>query len=230
LSRNDCSFFAISGMRGSGRTRLFKELKSVLPQTFGDHKFAFFDDPLGGLPHPLLWASDERGLHPTTRVFKCWAPLNEFNIMKLKPAMSEHDFIFVDGYGLNAVLYATAYVGDNLEDDEASAAMHHLIVGARVIAQGIKPPPYFVTLGNRSLLVDYLTKMVPGISALQCEAFIEKEVRIIQSYFGPETGQTGHLFDPDMSLDMMCEFIIIKIQERIEEIRRCSSNSTAMVA
>ena len=198
----------------------------MLPHTFGDHKFAFFEDPLGGLPHPLLWASDERGLHPTTRLFKCWAPLNEFSITKLKPAMAEHDFIFVDGYGLNAVLYATAYVGDNLQDDEASAAMHHLIVGARVVAQGINPPPYFVTLGNRIELIDYLTKAVPRISTVQCEEFIEKELRIIKTYFGPETGQTGHLFDPNMTVEMMCEFVTSRVRERIQERESCSNHAS----
>lgn len=213
----DCSFFAISGMRGSGRTRLFKELKSVLPQTFGDHKFAFFEDPLGGLSHPLLWAHDERRLHPTTRVFKCWASLNEFNVTQLKPAMTAHDFVFVDGYGLNAVLHATAYVGDNLEDDEEAAQMHHLIVGARVIGQGIQPPPYFVTLGDISALVGYLTKMIPGITVAQCEAFIAKEESIIRKYFGPNTGQTGHFFPANTPLHDMCEHIRGRVAERIRE-------------
>lgn len=206
-------------MRGSGRTRLFKELKSVLPTTFGDHKFAFFEDPLGGLPHPLLWASEERRLHPTTRVFKCWAPLNEFNVTRLLPGMADHDFVFVDGYGLNAVLHATAYVGDNIEDDEASAKMHHLIVGARVIGQGIMPPLYFVTLGHRPSLVEYLMKTVPGITAAQCEAFIDKEERIIRNYFAEETGQKGFLFTPDTPLSKVCDFVSAKVEERINAQR-----------
>ncbi len=217
MSKDKCSFFAVSGMRGSGRTRLFNELKSVLPRKFGDHKFAFFEDPLGGLPHPLLWASEERRLHPTSRLFKCWAPLNEFNVRQLKPAMADHDFVFVDGYGLNAVLHATAYVGDNLEDDEASAQMHHLIVNVRVIGQGINPPPYFVTMGDRSTLIDYLTKTVSGITPAQCEAFIDKEERIIKKYFEPDTGQTGHFFAPNTSTSDMRDFIVRQVEERINE-------------
>lgn len=219
MSQDSCSFFAISGMRGSGRTGLFKELKSVLPKMFGDHKFAFFEDPLRGLPHPLLWAHEERKLHPTTHIFNCWALLNEFNVSQLIPAMASHDFIIVDGYGLNAVLHATAYVGDNIEDDEAAAEMHHLIVRARVLAQGINPPSYFITLGNHQSLVGYLMKTVKRITDAECEAFINKEERIIRSYFLPETGQTGHLFDPHTSQDKMCEFVTHAVRQRIDAKR-----------
>lgn len=191
----------------------------MLPYTFGDHKFAFFEDPFGSLPHPLLWAREERELHPTSRLFKCWTPLNEFSVTKLVPAMADHDFVFVDGYGLNAVLYATACVGDNLEDDESSAQMHHLIVKARVIGQGINPPPYFITMGKRSALIDYLTKAVPGITVSQCEAFIDKEERIIRDYFQPGTGQTGHFFSPDSSVVDMRDFVIRQVEERIRQRR-----------
>lgn len=214
----DCAFFAISGMRGSGRSRLFRKLESALPVTFRDHTFAFFEDPFGDLPHPLLWAREESELDPTSRLFKCWVPLNEFN-KKLRPALEEFDVVIVDGYGLNAVLYATAFTGDNKEDDDSATRMHHHFVKARILEQGISPPEYFITRGDVGELSAYLGKVVPDITAEQCRAFILKEERIIQEYFAPGTGQRGHILEPACSFESMVENVVAVIGRRLASAR-----------
>ncbi len=215
MSRNtDCSFFAISGMRGSGRSRLFRKLESALPAILRDHTFAFFEDPFGNLPHPLLWVREEAELDPTSRLFKCWVALNEFN-KKLRPALDEFDVVVVDGYGLNAVLYATAFVGDNKEDDDSATRMHHHLVKARILEQGISPPEYFITRADAGEMSTYLREVVPGISVEQCRAFIQKEERIIREYFGPGTGQNGHILESSCSFESAVEDVVAVIGRRL---------------
>lgn len=218
MSRNNCSFFAISGMRGSGRTRLFRRLEFALSDRFRDHTFAFFEDPFGALQHPLLWARQESERDPTTRLFDCWSRLNEFN-RRLRPALESHDVVVVDGYGLNAVLYATAYTGDNFEDDAAAIRMHHLLVKARILEQGISPPEYFITRGDIGVMTRYLQQTVPGLSVGQCHAFIQKEERIMADYFRPETKQVGTIFEPELSPDDVFKAVINRIDTRLAEKR-----------
>jgi len=88
-----------------------------------------------------------------------------------------------------------------------------------VVGQGIKAQFYFVTVGDTTVLTEYLTIAVPGITPNQCEAFISKEKRIIHEYFGPDTGQTGTIFAPGTAMSDMCESIVQKVRERINERR-----------
>ena len=218
MSENSAAlFFAVSGMRGTGRTKLFKELKSVLPIKFRGHKFAFFDDPFGGLSHPLLWAAEERELHPVSRLFKLWTPLNEFNVKKLRPELRVKDVVVVDGYGLNALLYATAYVGDKKHADNEAVEMHHPIVGARVIKQKIPVPEYFVTMNGEQEQIRYLQETIRDISVPECAEFIRKEEKIIRDYFHPDTGQKGNFFDASRPTDEMVEQIESIIGHRFAE-------------
>lgn len=216
-------FIAISGMRGSGRTKLFKQLGPLLPDVFGNQTFAFFEDPFGGLPHPLLWATEECGRDPVSRLFSLWSVLNEFNIKHLRPALASNDVVLVDGYGLNALLYSTACAGGSREDDENAIQMHHEIVRARVIKQGIPPPEYFITLGGHNSLVDYLQENVPGIDIAECYAFIRKEERVIRDYFRPETGQRGQIFDHSLSIDDMAEDVILAIRQHLDQKRQAAA-------
>ncbi len=204
-------------MRGSGRTRLFKRLESALPGIFRDHTFAFFEDPFGALPHPLLWAHQERELEPTSRLIDCWKMLNEFNMKRLLPALRAHDVVVVDGYGLNGVLYATAVIGENREDDEAAISMHHGLVRLRVLEQGISPPEYFITRSDIDAMTDYLQREMPDLSVEKCHAFIRKEERIITDYFKPETGQVGVIFEPYRFLDEIFNSVVDMIGERLVE-------------
>lgn len=213
-------FFAVSGMRGTGRTKLFKQLKSLLPDVFQDQTFAFFDDPFGELPHPLLWAREDHDLDPVTRLFDCWKHLNEFNMKLLRPALETYDVVVTDGYGLNALLYATAYDGDNHQSDEDAIEMHHHIVAGRVIKQGIQPPEYLITRGDCDTLTSYLQRTVPDLSVEQCHAFIKKEEAIIDAYFQPDTGQKGQQLDASMSHDEMCDIALTMVSSRINSLRQ----------
>lgn len=223
VSENNALFLAISGMRGSGRTRLFKQLKSVLPGFFGDQTFAFFEDPFGGLPHPLLWAEEERERGPVSRLFQLWGILDDFNVKKLRPALSSHNIVIVDGYGLNALLYATAYVDGNLEDDESASLMHHQIVKGRVIGQSIPPPEYFITVAECESQVKYLKHTVPRIGEDQCREFIRKEERMIRDYFRPETGQYGELLGATLSIEEMMSKVVLSISQHLNQKRQAAA-------
>lgn len=206
-------------MRGTGRTKLFKQLKSLLPEQFGDQTFAFFEDPLGELPHPLLWAHEEKNLDPISRLLKLWATLNDFNIKRLLPGLNSHDVVVTDGYGLNALLYATACVGSNVEDDEATTRMHHHLVRARVLEQGIHPPEYFITMANSESQVGWLQSNMAALTLTvdECLTFIKKEERIIHDYFSPSTGQSGHMLESSLSIDEMTQLVVNTIHNRLNQ-------------
>ncbi|MEK7628036.1 MAG: hypothetical protein AAB421_01295 [Patescibacteria group bacterium] len=209
-------FFSVSGMRGSGRTEVFKGLKRTVPITFPQHSCAFLEDPFGKLPHPLLWAESERTQHPVTRLFKCWAHLNEFNARHLKPALAAHDVVITDGYGLNAVLYATACVDCESVDNEV-LSMHHGIVAARIKEQGIEPPEYFITRADSEVVSCYLASSVlVGMGKDACHSFIEKEEAIIDAYFDPGHGQkVPHMLNAALSHAHMCKEAMAVIRQRL---------------
>lgn len=222
MSEEPAHFIAISGIRGSGRTRLFKELGSLLPAQFGDQTFAFFEDPFDGLPHPLLWDADTAKRDPTTHLFECWAVLNEFNVTRLLTALAMNDVVVVDGYGLNALLYATA--GTTCPQlDEATTRVHHAIVDARVLSQGIKPPQYFVTQADPTPMTAYLQGLKPGLTKTQCHAFLTKEACIIDKYFGESTGQKGVMLPHTLSIREMAEIVANTIEPHIEERRQLAA-------
>lgn len=223
MSEEPALFVAISGIRGSGRTTLFKELESLLPARFGgDQTFAFFEDPFGQLPHPLLWDAETAKLDPTTHLFKCWAVLNEFNVKRLRPALDTYDVVVVDGYGLNALLYATACIACNRVDDTSVAQMHHQIVHGRVISQGIQPPQYFVTQADPELMTEYLQRLKPALTKEQCLAFLKKEARIIEEYFDG-TGQQGTLLPPEHTIEEMTKIVASMIESHIEDRRELAA-------
>ncbi len=211
-------FFSISGMRGTGRTRVFNRLKFLLPETFPRKSFVFLDDPFKELSHPLLWADNERMLHPVSRLFKCWAHLNDFSLKKLLPALNAYDVVVTDGYGLNAVLYATAC--DNCAKTDADVlAMHHRIVKARVCEQGIDPPEYFLTRADVGVVTEFLLDgACPGLTRDQCRDFILKEESIIDSYFDEDSGQKKpHILDAALSLEAMCENVAHVVHKRLAD-------------
>lgn len=207
-------------MRGSGRTRVFNNCKERFAERFPRVRALFLNDPFKELPHPLLWAAGERDLHPVSRLFKCWSPLNDFNLKYLRPALEEYDLVATDGYGLNAVLYSTAC--DECEDtDDEVISMHHSIVAARVREQGIEPPEYLVTYAGPHILIPYLKKNVSDdLTDEACLAFIKKEEKIIRDYFDLGSGQkTPILLDASMTTDAMTEMALSIMESRLAERR-----------
>ncbi len=225
VSETDVLFLAISGMRGTGRTKLFKQLEHLLPGVFGDQTFAFFEDEklFGKLPHPLLWAEKERKSGPVGRLFHLWGMLEDFNTNDLLPALNSCDIVIVDGYGLNALLYATAYAEGCREEDQAASLMHHHIVRGRVIAQNIPPPEYFITLAECEAQTRYLRNTIPQLSMGECREFILKEERIIRDYFKPETGQRGVFLDAAWSINDMAEVVIDTINQHLDQKRQAAA-------
>jgi len=195
---------------------VFNNCKERFTERFPRVHAAFLNDPFRDLPHPLLWAAGERDADPVSRLFKCWAYLNDFNMKVLRPALRTHDIVVTDGYGLNAVLYATACDPSNGSDTEV-LSMHHSIVAARVRNQGIEPPEYFVTYAPPHIMVPYLKKNVSGdLSDDACVEFIKKEEKIIEDYFVEGSGQKPRIqLDASMTTERMTETALSIMADRL---------------
>lgn len=176
-------FYAVSGLRCAGRSTLCKQLESVLPETFPGYEFAFLGSPLGNLPHPFSWQEQTCKQHATTRLFECWARLNEFSVSVLRPALHGGKVVVVDGFGLDAVLYATARTTCIVEIDEAFE-LHKQLVQARIKAQGIAPPTYFIVDADAEV-ISSRTGLSNGVVSIHKLA----EMSAIERYFKPEYGQ-----------------------------------------
>lgn len=147
--------------------------------------------------------------------------LNEFTVKQLLPALITYDVVVVDGYGLNALLYATAGTTcDKL--DAAATKMHHAVVEARVLAQGIHPPLYPVTQAAPGPMTEYLQGVKPGLTEEQCLAFLDKEARIIEGYFDG-TGQQGFLLPPELSVEEMGTIVAKEIEPHIDQRRQLAA-------
>ncbi len=220
-------FFCVTGLRGTRRTSVFNELKSQLPGLYPGLKYAFFEDPFEKLVHPLLWQRDK---DPVSRLFSAWALMNErtCEITRAINAATPPDVIVIDGFGANAVLYATARVPSRCKfkdaeldrlDDQA-LTMHHSIVEARVRGQGVKPPEYIITCADEPVVTAYLKETLPDLASQlsdpEWNAFIQHEKHMLDRYFAPGSGQTciGKL-DAAMSLQAMVDEAMLLIHTRI---------------
>lgn len=197
MSHGQALFFSVSGVRGSGRTTLYKELEAVLPNALSIPRcdFAFLESPLGSLPHPLLWSPDpERG--PVERLLDCWVRLERFTKTKLKPALDAGKIVLTDGFGLDAALHATA-ASETAQDDADVLEWHlQILVPGRIKKQNIVPPKYLITDASHEDAVQDLKNSVPKLCPYAAYSFILRERFIIKSYFSPGTGQLAPLLLP----------------------------------
>ncbi len=194
MSHGPALFFSVSGVRGSGRTTLYKELEAVLPNALSIPRcdFAFLESPLGSLPHPLLWSPDpERG--PVERLLDCWVRLERFTKTRLKPALDAGKIILTDGFGLDAALHATA-ASETAQDDADVLEWHlQILVPGRIKKQNIAPPKYLITDASHEDAVQDLRVSVPNLCQFAAHSFVTRERFIIKSYFSEGTGQLAPL-------------------------------------
>lgn len=219
-------FLCVTGLRGTHRTTVFNGLKARLEEAYPDLRIASFEDPFTELPHPIVWADKERRFHPVSRLFLAWAPMHERN-REIKAALAqepEHrpDIMIIDGYGANTVLYATACICGCVEADEEVLRMHHEIIRARIIEQGIFPPLYIITRADPEELVRYIRQTLgdhlpDSITDADIRAFILKEEAMLDQYFREGSGQTaiGKL-DFMIGASSMIDTAFALVQPRIE--------------
>jgi hypothetical protein len=213
MSSEKALFISVSGMRGTGRSNVFKGLQRRLPELLPDKRIAFYPGPFANLEHPLIWAGKLRQEDPVTRLIRLWADLNEFNVGTLGPALKGNDIVITEGYGLNAVLFATACV-DCDEADAEVARVHHDLVKSRILAKDISPPLYIITKADVPTVSRYLQGVTPGLDELRRQAFIKKEAKIIENYFRPGTGQTCVSLDARLTHEEMTDAALQFVIER----------------
>jgi hypothetical protein len=220
-------FFSVSGLRGTGRTRLYHQLKSVLPGRFPEQTFAFIGSPFSSLPLPLMWEDPERDKHATTRLFECWSRLNHFSINRLRPQLERGRCVVSDGFGLDALLYATACCDCPVENHEAED-VHYMLVGVRLKAQKLPPPEYLLVQAPHSKVEGWILLSNPDLrdltNELERERFIRHEEHTIERYFRPENGQnTPFILDAAAhDMDALCEMAVAHIGRRLEKIAQAA--------
>lgn len=181
-----------------------------MPLNFPGRRIIFLGNPFRvegrrKFPFPLLWTPEERSWHPTTRVLNCWKRLNEFDVSKLRPALSEYEIVFTERFGLDAALYATACCDSDVAIDEAER-VHRALVRMRIVEQGIDPPTYFIPSAN-SEDTEGLMRAFPPLHETNPETlrrFMAHEARMLERYFDPQHGQkTPCLLPATMTIDEM---------------------------
>jgi hypothetical protein len=213
-------FFTVTGLRGTRRTTARKKLERLLPERFPDQTFAFLGNPFRELPFPLLLSERDKNVHATTRLLWCWTRLNEFSVSQLRPALDAGKIVLTDGFGLDALMYATGCVDCEVENREAEE-LHHGLVQVRIKAQGIVPPEYFIMQADANIVDKWMVEYLPELDDLDKEIrrkFIAQQQSVIQRYFLPINGQReSHYFDPSVGIDEVVEAMIAVIGMRIRE-------------
>ncbi len=206
-------YFSVSGQRYTLRTELYEKLKLLLPKEFPDQTFAFLGNPFPNLSFPLLWDEEERRLNPTSRLFRRWSEMNEFCSKKLVPAIREGHVAISDGFGINALLHATA-CSKCVIQNEGAFEFHDEMVASRLRKQKIPAPRYIITQADidsvdRGMLQTHPRMIyVPREERLE---FIRYEEQTIEAYFE----KIGHQEEPcwlsSESLDEMTDEAIMYI-------------------
>jgi hypothetical protein len=190
----------------------------LLPERFPGQTFAFLGNPFRGLPFPLLLSERDREAHATTRLLWCWTRLNEFSVARLRPALAAGHVVLTDGFGLDALMYAAFNFDREAENREASV-LHHGLVQARIKAQGISPPEYFIMQADASLVDAWMMEYMPELTDLDPSIrakFIVQQQSTIEEYFRPENGQRDMLnLDASFSLEEVCEKMVAAIGKRL---------------
>ncbi|MHB0865646.1 MAG: hypothetical protein ACYC1Y_01970 [Minisyncoccota bacterium] len=180
--------FSVSGPRGAGRTALYQGLASTLPERYPSHAFAFLGNPFGTLEHPQYWGANRRDLLASSRLFECWAQLNEFVGKKLRPALEAGSIVFTDGFGLDAYLHATAYCYTDANQCTETSALHHHFVAARLKTQSIEPPVYFLAFDEAEIIARRIRRSVHDTAVL-----LKHETDGIRHYFNGTGQKAPHL-------------------------------------
>lgn len=188
-------FYAISGQRNTRRTALVHELKKTLPSLYPDQTFTFLPSPFKSLPFPLLWNTRERDKQPVTRLLSRWSELDDYCFKKLRPALEEArregHIVINDGFGLDALLYATALC-ESQEYVEEAFGFHSSLVSARIVEQHLPAPEYFITRADVESVDRVMREKKPQLNDIdpsERRRFIFDEEQRIAKYFG---GSVSH--------------------------------------
>lgn len=210
-------FFSVSGQRYTWRTELYEKLRLLLPETFPDQTFAFLGNPFPKLSFPLLWDEEEKKLDPTSRLFLRWSEMNEFCSKKLVPAIKKHQIVVSDGFGINALLHATA-CSTCVDQNRGAFEFHDEMVASRLRKQKIPAPRYIITQADIDSVDRNMLKVHPQMESTPREervAFIQYEERTILEYFENIGHQEDPFFLSSESLDDMTEEAIAYIEDCI---------------
>ncbi len=211
-------FFSVSGQRHTRRTELYDRLKYLLPAKFPGKKFEFLGNPFGRLPFPLAWNERECKQDATTRLLECWTKLNEFCCSELRPLLKTDSAILAHGFGIDALLYATACIGSETQNDEAFR-LHDGLVKLRLKEQGIGAPTYFITRADVTTLDARIVHAMPklsGIARKKRHHFIRYEEKVLEQYFRRITNQNEpHFINAESPLREMAEEIVVTIGKRL---------------
>src|SRR3989344_4664501 len=202
--------FSVSGQRLTLRTKLYAQLKTLLPEHFPGLRFEFLGNPFNRLPFPLL-ESPEDNEPATTKLFDCWTKLDRFCHRRLRPLLLTNSVIITHGFGLDALLYATACVGCDAENDEA-VRLHKGLVRLRLLEQDVEPPEYFITRANVRTLDARMLEAMPELGNMSQAArlrFIRYEETVIEKYFEPANKQKKpHFIEADQSVEDMVQQVV----------------------
>jgi hypothetical protein len=141
-------------------------------------------------------------------------------LIKKLQSLERPDVMLIDGFGANAVLYATACVRDCMRADDEVFSIHQDLVDARILRQGILPPLYIDCKTQPDLLRWQLRKESPEIGMSftneELDDFFRYEDSILRRYFKEGSGQTliGTL-DASLDSDEMTEVAVRIIASRI---------------
>ncbi len=211
---------SVSGQRYTNRTELYERLKIVLPDRIPGQTFEFLGNPFNRLPFPLVESAEDREDSPATRLMGCWTKLNRFCDKKLRPLLTSDSVIITHGFGLDALLYATACASCDTENDEA-IRLHNGLVNLRLHEQGIEPPEYFITRANKRTLDARMLEAIPELERLSQAArfrFIAYEENAIEQYFKRVKNQKKpHFIDADEPVEDMIEQVVSVIDKRLRQ-------------
>jgi thymidylate kinase len=218
MAATSSSFFAVSGLRSTGRTTVYNHLKQSLPEIFPGREFAFLGNPFGRLHFPLTRPKSERQLDATTRLLRCWARLNEFCCKQLKPALEAGQVVVTDGFGLDGLLYSTACASE--AETEDAVRLHHQLVRGRILPLSIQPPQYFIVRADHDK-VDMWMACNPEVNKLDSVArqrFIVHQERMIEAYFNPATGQKATTLDTtELSREALAQVVAREIERTLKQ-------------
>lgn len=204
--------FSVSGLGTARSAGVYAFLEEEVPRRYPDANIQFVGCPFAGWPHPLKWSKEERNSHASTRLLTCWAALNEFVLTRVLPLLDEGVLVVTEGFGLDAVLRATA-VGDSIAENEAAELMHHgALVPMRIKQQNIPLPQYIIPRTRPEAVSDAWLQNCPQLRNVDPDVlrrFVEHEAIMLERYFDPKHGQLSPIWlDASLPREHMCEIAI----------------------
>lgn len=225
---------SISGIGPARTAEAYRYLRQHLQGRLPETQLKFVGNPFSGWPHPLNWINEkkeERDKHATTRLFDCWAVLNEFVVRNVVPALDEGAIVVTQRFGLDALLYATA-LHEHTDQNEAAEEMHHEhFVPMRIKRQGIPIPYYFIPSARPETITSEWLASSTSLAEVDPEElrrYIVHDDAMMKRYFDKKHGQNPPVWlDASQPTDIMCETAMLKIVRLVGKRGNESATSAA---